>query len=75
MEITIGDENDNAPVFTTLPNTTVVKEDAASGTSVFTVIVRQFCWAIITRGTTSQLLGSISFSFFFLHVAISDSVQ
>ena len=32
--------------------------------------------AIVTRGTTSQRLGSISFSFFFfLHVAISDSVQ
>ena len=31
---------------------------------------------VITRGTTSQRLGSISFSFFFfLHVAISDSVQ
>ena len=29
----------------------------------------------ITRGTTSQRLGSISFSFFFLHVAISDSIQ
>ena len=28
----------------------------------------------ITRGTTSQLLGSISFSFF-IHVASSDSVQ
>ena len=31
---------------------------------------------IFTRGTTSQRLGSISFSFFFfLHVEISDSVQ
>ena len=30
---------------------------------------------IFTRGTTSQLLGSISFSFFFFYVAISDSVQ
>ena len=31
--------------------------------------------SFITRGTTSQRLGSISFSFFFLHVAISDSIQ
>ena len=32
---------------------------------------------VITRGTTSQVLGSISFSFFFFspHVAISDSVE
>ena len=33
-------------------------------------------FTFITRGTTSQRLGSISFSFlFFLHVAISDSGQ
>ena len=38
--------------------------------------LQQFRKTIITRGTTSQRLGSISFSFFFFfHVAISDSVQ
>ena len=46
-------------------------------TVVSSLIVHSCCTGhLVTRGTTSQRLGSISFSFFFfLHVAISDSVQ
>ena len=41
VQVTVGDENDNSPKFTNLPNDTRVSEGAATNTAFFTVRVRK----------------------------------
>jgi len=40
VQVTIGDENDNNPTFTNLPNETSVSEGASTNTAFYTVMVR-----------------------------------
>lgn len=42
VEVTIGDENDNSPRFTNLPNETSVSEGASINTVFYTVQVKIF---------------------------------
>ena len=39
MQVTVGDENDNNPTFTNLPNETSVSEGAATNTAFYVVTV------------------------------------
>ena len=39
MQVTVGDENDNNPTFTNLPNETSVSEGAATTTAFYVVTV------------------------------------
>lgn len=42
VEVTVGDENDNSPRFTNLPNETSVSEGASINTVFYTVQVKIF---------------------------------
>ena len=43
VQVTVGDQNDNNPTFTNLPNETSVSEGASTNTAFFTVMVRMQC--------------------------------
>lgn len=49
MQVTVGDQNDNNPTFTNLPNETSVSEGASTNTAFYTVMVRMRC--TVTVGT------------------------
>lgn len=40
VQVTVGDKNDNNPMFTNLPNETNVSEEAAVNTAFYDVVVR-----------------------------------
>ena len=40
VQVTVGDQNDNNPSFTNLPNETSVSEGASTNTAFYTVMVR-----------------------------------
>ena len=48
VQVTVGDQNDNNPTFTNLPNETRVSEGAATSTAFFTVMVRMLYTLIVT---------------------------
>lgn len=49
VQVTVGDQNDNNPTFTNLPNETSVSEGASTNTAFYTVMVRMRC--PVTVGT------------------------
>lgn len=49
VQVTVGDQNDNNPTFTNLPNETSVSEGASTNTAFYTVMVRMRC--TVTVGT------------------------
>ena len=58
--VSVTDVNDNAPVFTNLPNTTAVSEQSPNGIEVFRVEATDADSSTLTYGTTDEHFGITS---------------